>query len=154
MRMYRTLIFSFVFYCFSFQVIAQTPTAATTLAPKISWPVAYKVEWMKSGADSLSVVSHQFGSLAKGDSVHQVFTLINTGNDTLFIYDVVPSCYCTVAYFTDSPILPQQAAQILTGFRIKEVGDIHHTLTIVSNTRGGSDFIELYAKGIPEQNAK
>lgn len=107
-----------------------------------------KPEILPSGKDSIQVLKYNFGKVGLGDSVHHQFWIKNKGLAPLIITNVVASCKCTVAYFSDGEIPPGEMGVIQTGFVIQEEGQNHHTLTILSNTPSGTDFIELYYEGL------
>lgn len=116
--------------------------------PKIAWKEINYQKVPSVGMDSMIVANYNFGKVKIGDSVSHVFYLHNVGNAPLIITNVVSSCECTVAYFSDKPIAPNEVGIIQSGFRVKELGKVHHTLTILSNTPNMSDFLELYAEGV------
>lgn len=117
--------------------------------PKIAWQeINYKV--VPSGGDSMTVANYDFGKVKMGDSLYRDFYIKNTGTAPLIITNVVSSCECTVAYFSADAIPPNELGVIQSGFRVKEEGKIHHTLTVLTNVPNGTDFLEMYAEGVKE----
>lgn len=107
-----------------------------------------KPDVLPSGDQSIQVLKYHFGKVGVGDSVFHEFWVKNTGTAPLIITNVVASCKCTVAYFSDGEIPVGEVGVIQSGFKIEEEGENHHTLTILTNTPSGTDFIELYYEGL------
>lgn len=119
------------------------------LIPKIEWKgITYKM--LAAGTDSMTVANFDFGKVKIGDSLYRDFYIKNTGTAPLIITNVVSSCECTVAYFSADAIPPNEIGVIQSGFRVKEEGQIHHTLTVLSNVPNATDFLEMYAEGVKE----
>ncbi len=98
----------------------------------------------------MTVARYDFGKVKIGDSLYKDFYIQNTGKAPLIITNVVSSCECTVAYFSAEAIPPNEIGVIQSGFRVKEEGSVHHTLTLLTNVPNGTDFLELFAEGIKE----
>jgi hypothetical protein len=60
--------------------------------------------------------NHDFGTIAQGDVVEQVFKFTNTGNQPLIITDVKTSCGCTQPVWPRNPIMPGDKGEIKVGF--------------------------------------
>ncbi len=154
--MKTTIFFFFQILCFSlFSQGGKAPVASPDsikklfVIPKIAWQgINYKM--MASGEDSMTVANYDFGKVKIGDSLYKDFYIKNTGKAPLIITNVVSSCECTVAYFSADAIPPNEVGVIQGGFRVKEEGKIHHTLTVLTNAPNGTDFLEMYAEGVKE----
>ena len=55
---------------------------------------------------SFEQTEHDFGTLKQGEKVSFTYKFKNVGKANLIISTVVPSCGCTVAQFTKTPIKP------------------------------------------------
>jgi hypothetical protein len=55
---------------------------------------------------SFDIMSHDFGYVSEGKKVNYTFEFTNTGNDTLKLEKVQPSCGCTSPYWSREPVLP------------------------------------------------
>lgn len=51
-------------------------------------------------------IDHNFGAIALGEDYFNIFTVTNTGNQSLFFTSVKGSCTCTVPDFPKEPIAP------------------------------------------------
>ena len=78
---------------------------------------------------------HDFGKLIQGEKVSFTFKFRNTGNASLVISSVVPSCHCTVAQFTKTPIMPGEEGKITVNFNTEtKKGIVSNSVVIQANT--------------------
>lgn len=66
---------------------------------------------------------------------HGSFVLHNTGNKILYIQDVTPDCYCTVAAFPKKPIKPNDSAIIILTYDASHLGPFQASATVNTNTK-------------------
>lgn len=79
--------------------------------------------------------SHDFGKLTHNVPVTHVFTFTNTGTEPLIISEVRPSCGCSVAEFSKTPVKPGDTGTISVKFDAAAKGPFTKHLTIRSNTK-------------------
>jgi copper(I)-binding protein len=73
------------------------------------------------------------GKVAKGEKIEASFTLSNTGDATLLVREVKPSCGCTVARY-DASIPAGESGQIATVVRTENFsGPIAKSVTVFTN---------------------
>ena len=65
---------------------------------------------------ALSESNFDFGDIKKGDKVHHVYEITNTGTNPLIISEVKPGCGCTAPEYTKEPIMPGQKGKITLSF--------------------------------------
>ena len=91
---------------------------------------------------------HDFGTFSASDPVKKcTFTLTNTGDAPLIIHQVLPSCGCTVADFTKTPINPGEKGKIevtYNGSRNK-AGHFNKGINVRSNAT--EEVSRIYIKG-------
>lgn len=76
-----------------------------------------------------------FGKAKRGDSVFISFRFKNTGNNSLFISQVVPSCGCTVASYPHKPMFPGDSGVLKAAFDSREYkGQVHKEILVTTNT--------------------
>lgn len=77
---------------------------------------------------------YDFGRVKlSNDTLVANFHFKNSGQDTLFIESVKPSCGCTVANFPKEGILPGQGGYIVLKYFRNTEGEINKSATIHSN---------------------
>ncbi len=84
---------------------------------------------------SFDHLSHDFGNLMQGEKVSYTFHFTNTGKSPLVISSVVPSCGCTVAQFTKTPVMPGEKGEVSINFNTEtKRGMISSGVTVQANT--------------------
>ncbi|RYY38076.1 MAG: DUF1573 domain-containing protein [Sphingobacteriaceae bacterium] len=78
---------------------------------------------------------HDFGKIPQGTPVTTVFTFTNTGVDPLIIADVKPTCGCTVADFTKTPVKKGDNGTIKITYNAAAVSPFSKTIVVTSNAR-------------------
>lgn len=97
---------------------------STEKAPHLSLP---RLEFTGSS-------SFDFGDIYRGQKATHLFTIKNSGNDTLVIKNVSASCGCTAAMALESVIPPQSTAELSVTFNSEGYGGrTHKTVTVISN---------------------
>ena len=91
------------------------------------------------------VNSLELGTLSVGEEKNVSFTLRNTGNRPLVIYDVVTSCGCTAAKFEKAPIKSGKETEITVTYTGDEPGAFNKTITVHANVDDSP--IKLRIKG-------
>ena len=90
--------------------------------------------------------SHDFGKLIQGEKVSYTFKFKNTGNASLVISGVVPSCSCTVAQFTKTPVLPGEEGIITVNFNTEtKKGTVINSVVVQANTYPSETKLSLTA---------
>jgi len=77
-----------------------------------------------------------FGARKMGDIVNLTFVCTNTGNKPLYLYEVHPSCGCTLVDYSKAPIAPGQTGKIDAQFDTKKShsAQVHKTIFVHTNT--------------------
>lgn len=79
--------------------------------------------------------SHDFGKIKQNVPVTHIFNFTNVGSEPIVIYEVRPSCGCSVAEFTKTPIAPNQTGMVSVKFDAAAKGPFTKHLTVRSNTK-------------------
>lgn len=91
-----------------------------------------------------------FQNIKEGEPVYGRFAFSNSSNDTLEI-ELVSACDCIETEWSQGPILPDQAGEILFKFNSKgEKGDVFKTLDIIfknTDEKGYPVVKQVYVKG-------
>jgi hypothetical protein len=85
------------------------------------------VQWLDTAID--------FGSKRMGEMVNITFRCKNTGDKPLYLFNVRPSCGCTLADYTKEPIAPGKEGKIDAQFDTKKShpGEVHKSISVTAN---------------------
>ncbi|WP_390937009.1 DUF1573 domain-containing protein [Parapedobacter soli] len=89
--------------------------------------------------------THDFGKIPQGKPVTHVFTFENVGAEPIIISEVKPSCGCSVAEFTKTPVKPGEKGTISVTFNAAAKQPFTKNFTVRSNTK--TPVKTLYIKG-------
>jgi hypothetical protein len=76
---------------------------------------------------------YNYSTIRKGNRYEVVFTIENTGNQSLFINRVNTSCGCTNADWDKQPVEPGQTAKIKVEMIPEETGYFNKTIEVYGN---------------------
>lgn len=80
--------------------------------------------------------THDFGDLEKGKPVTYQFSFVNTTKETVLLTDVKPSCGCTAANYTKTPIKPGEKGIVEATYNAAAPGNFQKTITVSTNEKG------------------
>ena len=78
---------------------------------------------------------HDYGTVQKGTSNPAVFTITNTGDNSLLIYRVSASCGCTNVSWNKHPVEAGQNATIHVEMKPEETGYFNKTVDVYCNAK-------------------
>lgn len=86
-----------------------------------------------------------FGTRKMGDMVNLTFVCTNTGDKPLYLYDVHPSCGCTLVDYSKAPIAPGQTGKIDAQFDTKKSHSpqVHKTIFVHTNTNDPARYLSF-----------
>lgn len=90
-------------------------------------------------------LSHDFGTLQKGDECSYDYKFKNTGKEPLILANCQASCGCTAPTCPKEPILPGASGTIKVKYDSNRVGVFTKTVTITSNAKNSP--VTLTIKG-------
>lgn len=90
--------------------------------------------------------THDFGDIEKGKPVTYEFTFTNTTKETVLLTNVKPSCGCTAANYTKTPIKPGEKGVVEATYNAAAPGNFHKTITVTTNEEGAAPKV-LIIKG-------
>src|SRR5690606_31083542 len=76
---------------------------------------------------------HNFGDIEKGKPVSHEFTFKNTTKETVLITNVKPSCGCTAANYTKTPIKPGETGSITATYNAASPGSFSKQITVTTS---------------------
>ncbi|TZF84500.1 DUF1573 domain-containing protein [Pedobacter sp. BS3] len=89
--------------------------------------------------------THDFGKIPQGKPVTVDFTFTNVGQEPLIISSVEPTCGCTVAKFTNTPVKKGETGTITLTFNAAVASPFTKAVTVKSNAK--TPVKVLYIKG-------
>jgi len=95
------------------------------------------IQWKDTAID--------FGAKKMGDIVNLTFVCTNTGNKPLYLFDVHPSCGCTLVDYSKAPIAPGQQGKIDAQFDTKKSHspEVHKTIFVRTNSNDASRYLSF-----------
>lgn len=138
----KTLKLSLVALFVSALSIAQTAEVKKAGAPQTAQaPKPTKQSELKWDKDT-----HDFGDIEKGKPVTYEFTFTNTTKQTILVTNVKPSCGCTAANYTKTPIKPGEKGMVAATYNAASPAPFHKTITVTTNEEGAAPKV-LIIKG-------
>ena len=95
-----------------------------------------------------------FGTIDQNTPVEHVFKFKNTGDAPLMIVDAKSSCGCTVPEYTKEPVSPGDTGELLVKFNGAGQNQVSKTVTIVTNTKAGTESLVIKAFVTPKGGGK
>jgi hypothetical protein len=100
------------------------PNAATTAKTEVN-PNAPIAKW--------DMMVNDLGEIPKGIPKAAEFTLTNDGKEPLIIKSASASCGCTIAKYSQEPILPGKSTVVSATYNAATPGAFNKTVTVITN---------------------
>src|SRR6195952_5810125 len=71
---------------------------------------------------------HDFGKIPQGTPVTTIFEYTNIGKEPLILSDVKPTCGCTIADYTKTPVLAGEKSMIKITYNSAAVAPFYKTI--------------------------
>ncbi|HWZ02918.1 MAG TPA: DUF1573 domain-containing protein [Mucilaginibacter sp.] len=78
---------------------------------------------------------HDFGKVPQGTPVTTVFTFTNIGQEPLILTDVRPTCGCTIADYTKTPVKNNDSGFIKITYNAAYAAPFTKTIVVTSNSK-------------------
>jgi hypothetical protein len=78
---------------------------------------------------------HDFGKVPQGTPVTTVFTYTNIGQEPLILTDVRPTCGCTIADYTKTPVKSNESGFIKITYNAAYAAPFTKTIVVTSNSK-------------------
>ena len=89
--------------------------------------------------------NYDFGRIPQGKPVYHIFTIENTGLDTLKVENVQTSCGCTTPEYSKDPVLKGGKLDLKVGYNAASEGNFEKSITVTYN---GGQTKQLFIKGL------
>ncbi|WP_339835206.1 DUF1573 domain-containing protein [uncultured Flavobacterium sp.] len=119
----KTIKLTLVALFISAASFAQTPEMKT--ANTVTKQVASELKWEND--------MHDFGTLSQGKPATYEFTFTNTTKETILITNVRPSCGCTAANYTKTPIKPGEKGMVAATYNASAAGAFTKSITVTTS---------------------
>jgi len=96
---------------------------------------------------------HDFGKIPQGTPVTTVFEFTNIGKEPLILTEVKPTCGCTIADYTKTPVKSGEKGVIKITYNAQAVSPFNKTIVVTSNAKTPTKYLnivgEVMAKAAP-----
>ena len=94
--------------------------------------------------------THNFGQIEWKHPVSAQYVITNTGDQPLVLTEVDPSCACSVAQWTQTPIAPGDKGIITVEFDAKALGRFDKSVAIYSNAQPNLAYLHFTGEVVRE----
>jgi hypothetical protein len=96
---------------------------------------------------------HDFGKIPQGTPVTTIFEYTNIGEEPLILTQVQPTCGCTIADYTKTPIKKGEKGVIKITYNAAVAAPFNKTIVVTSNAKTPQKYLnivgEVVAKATP-----
>ena len=96
---------------------------------------------------------HDFGKIPQGTPVSVEFQFKNIGKEPLILSAVQPTCGCTIADYTKTPVLPGADGKIKITYNAAFVAPFNKTIVVTSNAKTPTKYIVITGEVIAPAGA-
>ena len=86
---------------------------------------------------------HDFGKIPQGTPVTTVFEFTNIGKEPLILTDVKPTCGCTIADFTKTPVKNGDKGIIKITYNAAAAAPFNKTIVVTSNAKTPTKYLNI-----------
>ncbi|VXB95994.1 conserved exported hypothetical protein [Flavobacterium sp. 9AF] len=133
----------------SFAQAVEAKKVVTKAPSTVATPAQTKASAMKWHNET-----HEFGEIEKGKPVSYEFTFTNTTNETVLITNVKPSCGCTAANYTKTPIKPGEKGSITATYNAASPGSFTKTVTVTTSEEGAAPKVLIIKGNVKTEEKK
>ena len=91
---------------------------------------------------------HDFGKIPQGIPVTTVFEFTNIGKEPLILTDVKPTCGCTIADYTKTPVKSGEKGLIKITYNAQAVMPFNKTIVVTSNAKTPTKYLNIVGEFI------
>ena len=86
---------------------------------------------------------HDFGKIPQGTPVTTVFEFTNTGKEPLILTEVRPTCGCTIADYTKTPVKSGEKGVIKITYNAAVAAPFNKTIVVTSNAKTPQKYLNI-----------
>lgn len=106
-----------------------------TAATIISFIALTSMTLLQMGEFKFESESHDFGTIPFNKPASHEFVFTNVGKAPIIISEVAPSCGCSVADYSKSPVKPGESGKIKVTYNAAAKGPFTKSFVVKSNTK-------------------
>lgn len=91
---------------------------------------------------------HDFGKIPQGKPVTTEFVFTNTGEEPLILSNVQPTCGCTIADYTKTPVKKGDKGIIKITYNAMAMGAFNKTIIVTSNAATPQKYLNIVGEVI------
>ena len=91
---------------------------------------------------------HDFGKIPQGTPVTTVFEFTNIGKEPLILTDVKPTCGCTIADYTKTPVKSGEKGVIKITYNAQAAMPFNKTIVVTSNAKTPTKYLNIVGEVI------
>jgi hypothetical protein len=96
---------------------------------------------------------HDFGKVPQGTPVTTVFTFVNVGTDPLILTEVKPTCGCTIADYTKTPVKKGATGKITITYNAAVAAPFSKTIVVTSNAKTPQKYLTIIGEVVAKAAA-
>lgn len=86
---------------------------------------------------------HDFGKIPQGTPVTTVFEFTNVGTEPLILTEVKPTCGCTIADYTKTPVAKGGKGTIKITYNAAVASAFNKTIVVTSNAKTPTKYLNI-----------
>ena len=91
---------------------------------------------------------HDFGKIQQGTPVTTIFEFTNVGKQPLILTDVRPTCGCTIADYTKTPVKAGDKGVIKITYNAAVASSFNKTIVVTSNAKTPQKYLNIVGEVI------
>lgn len=96
---------------------------------------------------------HDFGKIPQGTPVTTVFEFTNIGQEPLILTEVRPTCGCTIADYTKTPVLKGAKGTIKITYNAAAAAAFNKTIVVTSNAKTPTKYLNIVGEVVAKTAA-
>jgi hypothetical protein len=96
---------------------------------------------------------HDFGKIAQGTPVTTVFEFTNVGKEPLILTEVKPTCGCTIADYTKTPVKSGEKGSIKITYNAAAAQPFNKTIVVKSNAVTPEKYLNIIGEVVAKPAA-
>ncbi len=96
---------------------------------------------------------HDFGKIPQGTPVTTEFKFTNIGTAPLILTEVRPTCGCTIADYTKTPVKPGEEGTIKITYNAAVAAPFNKTIVVTSNAKTPQKYLNIVGEVVAKPAA-